>query len=73
MKTNETPGGHAVVLMSYDSKGMRFLNSWGEGWADSGFFKVKDASVLGLQFLDVYWTLNDLKHSEKEAYELHAA
>ena len=30
--------GHAVVLTSFDSECLRLLNSWGEKWADMGFF-----------------------------------
>ena len=46
-----------------------FMNSWGQGWGDGGFFRVEDAKVLdNMTFYDVYWTLTDLKQSEKEAY-----
>lgn len=33
-------GGHAVLLVGYDKeKGLyKFVNSWGEGWGDKGFF-----------------------------------
>ena len=56
--------GHAVVLTSFDSECLRLLNSWGEDWADMGFFRVQNADVLGLQFIDVYWTEDDLKEEE---------
>ena len=46
------------------------MNSWGQGFADGGFFRVKDQSVLNdTKFYDVYWTRNDLKPSEIEAYK----
>jgi hypothetical protein len=32
--------GHAVVFTSYNSKCLTFMNSWGEEWADNGFFRV---------------------------------
>ena len=56
--------GHAVVLTSFDSECLRLLNSWGEDWADMGFFRVENADVLGLKFIDVYWTEDDLKEEE---------
>ena len=61
----DTPtSGHAVVLTSFDSECLRLLNSWGEDWADMGFFRVQRANVLGLNFIDVYWTEDDLKEEE---------
>ena len=56
--------GHAVVLTSFDSKCLRLLNSWGEDWGDMGFFLVQKADVLGLTFIDVYWTEDNLKEEE---------
>ena len=62
--------GHAVVLTSYNSECLTFMNSWGNKWADSGFFRVENAKVLGdkLRFYDVYWELDDLSEEEKESY-----
>ena len=57
--------GHAVVLTSFDSECLRLLNSGGDEWGDMGFFRVQKADVLGLQFIDVYWTEDDLKEEEK--------
>ena len=67
------PGGHAVVLTSYDAESLRLMNSYGKDFADGGFFRVQDADVLGLKFVDVYWDLNDLRKEEKKAYEKHGA
>ena len=67
------PGGHAAVLTSYDAESLRLMNSWGEDFADGGFFRVQEADVLGLKFVDVYWDLNDLREEEKKAYEKHGA
>ena len=67
------PGGHAVVLTSYDAESFRLMNSWGDDWADQGFFRVQNSDVLGLKFVDVFWTLNDLGKREKKAYEQHGA
>ena len=68
---NTLLGGHAVVLTSFDSECLRLLNSWGEDWADMGFFRVENAEVLGLEFIDVYWTITDLTEEEKTYYEKH--
>ena len=66
-------GGHAVVLTSYDADSLRLMNSWGDDWGDQGFFGVQNSDVLGLEFFDVFWTLNNLSEKEKEAYEQHGA
>ena len=73
--TNPPPdtSGHAVVLTSYNSKCLTFMNSWGQQWGDKGFFRVKNAEVLQLEFFDVYWTLNDLSVGEKEYYEKYGS
>jgi len=65
--------GHAVVLTSFNSESLRFMNSWGSDWADGGFFKVQNAAVLGLTFYDVFWYEEDLLPSEKEAYRRDGA
>ena len=61
--------GHAVVLTSFNSECLRLLNSWGEDWGDMGFFRVQKADVLGLEFIDVYWTEDDLKEEEKTYFK----
>ncbi|XP_068678865.1 uncharacterized protein [Montipora foliosa] len=66
-------GRHAVVLTSYDAESLRLMNSYGEDFADGGFFRVQEASVLGLEFIDVYWDWNDLSEEEKRAYKKHGA
>ena len=63
------PGGHAVVLTSYQIKSLLFMNSWGCEWGDNGFFRVANSKVLNCEFYDVFWTLNDLSDAEKEEYK----
>ena len=68
------PGGHAVVLTSYDAESLRLMNSWGDDWADNGFFRVQNENVLPrLKFFAVFWTLDSLSQKEKTAYEQHGA
>jgi hypothetical protein len=40
-------GGHAVVIVGYDSAkdALKFANSWGEGWGDSGFGYIARKAV----------------------------
>ena len=60
-----------MVLTRCDPDCLTFMNSYGMDWADGGFFRIKDQSVLnGLEFYDVYWTEDDLTDSEKEAFKI---
>ena len=63
--------GHSFVLTSFDSESLRLLNSWGEDWGDKGFFRVQSADVLGLTFIDVYWTEKDLTEEEQNYFVKH--
>ena len=72
-QSSNKEAGHAVVLVGCNSNSLRFMNSWGYGFADNGFFRISlDRNMLKcmkMQFYDVYWTINDLKQSEIEAFE----
>ena len=62
-----------MVLIRCSPECLVFMNSWGQDWADGGFFRVKDASVLNnMKFFDVYWIKKDLTQGEKKAYEVRA-
>lgn len=68
------PEGHAVVLTACNPKCLKFMSSWGQEFADKGFFRVKDHEVLNeTKFYDVYWTLDDLKPNEIDAYSREGA
>lgn len=68
------PGGHAVVLTSYDAQSLRLMNSWGDDWADHGFFRVQNANVLPrLKFFDVSRNDDMLSREEKEACKQRGA
>ena len=68
------PKGHAVVLTGCNSNHLMFMSSWGQKFADGGFFRVKDYEVLNeTKFYDVYWTLDDLTQNEIYAYDKEGA
>ena len=66
-----TPGGHAVVLTHISKDYLTFLNSWGSDWADNGYFRVKNAAVLGMSFCDIFWYISDLSQNEIDSYNKH--
>jgi hypothetical protein len=56
-------------LINDDDNRLEFLNSWGTGFADEGFFCIKDENVLDqLKFYDVYWYESDLTQNEIQSY-----
>ena len=65
--------GHAVVLTSFDSECLRLLNSGGDKWGHMGFFRVQNERVLGLKFIDVYWTKDNLKKEEIIYFKKHGS
>ena len=65
---DEVSGGHAVVLAHISKDYLTFLNSWGKEWATNGYFKVKDANVLNMDFYDIFWFISDLSKEEIEMY-----
>ena len=61
--------GHAVVLIRCHPNYLLFMNSWGQKFADGGFFRVRDETVLhDMEFFDVYWEEDDLLPNEIKAF-----
>lgn len=71
----EGGGGHAVVLVRCDNTSLTFMNSWGPGFANKGFFTVDRASTLEIsggppmRFYDIYWTTDDLSTEEVKSWK----
>ena len=71
--SSEQTSGHAVVVTSYTSNCLVLMNSWGDQWADKGFFRVEYTDVLGLEFMDVFWTESNLSLRERHYYKTHGS
>ena len=70
IESSQIVGGHAVVLIRCHPNCLVFMNTWGQEFADGGFFRVQDEKVLhNMQFFDIYWEEDDLTTSEKEAFD----
>lgn len=63
--------GHVVVLTSFNADCLRLMSSLGDEWANGGFFRVKNAEVLNMQFIDVFWESIDLTCSDETYYKDH--
>lgn len=69
------PEGHAVLLTEINQRYLKFLNSWGQNWADGGTFKIENADVLTEYnthnkpiFYDVFFYEEELTEEEKDYY-----
>jgi C1A family cysteine protease len=40
-KSGSLRGYHAVAVVGYDDTGFKVKNSWGTGWGESGYFRIK--------------------------------
>lgn len=40
-KTGSLRGYHAVAIVGYDEQGFKVKNSWGTGWGEKGYFRIK--------------------------------
>ena len=40
--TGKLEGGHAILIVGYDDASQYFIvkNSWGDGWGESGYFRI---------------------------------
>ena len=62
-----------MVLMRCYPQFLVFMNSWGQDWADGGFFQVKDAQVLqDMTFFEIFWKDDDLTPKERKANKAKA-
>ncbi|VDI23939.1 Hypothetical predicted protein [Mytilus galloprovincialis] len=52
---------HFVVFTGYESSYLRFMNCWGEAWADHGFFKVQNENIFEFEFYDVLCAQDDVQ------------
>ena len=60
--------GHAVVLIAIEKNCLVFLNSYGEGFGDKGYFRVENSNVLHIRYYDIYWDESCLTKEEKYYY-----
>lgn len=52
-------GGHAVMAVGYDDKEQRFIirNSWGNDWAQKGYFTIPYSYITDNNLADDFWTI----------------
>jgi C1A family cysteine protease len=71
-KTGEVPmpvtgeqvlGGHAVLAVGYDNAQQRFLvrNSWGDGWAQGGYFTMPYAYLVDHSLSQDFWAIMEVE------------
>lgn len=57
-------GGHAVLLVGYDSRTRRFIarNSWGTTWGDRGYFYMPYAVISDRSMSDDFWVIRTVNN-----------
>jgi len=57
--TESVVGGHAVVIVGYDTATQRFIirNSWGVSWGQSGYFTIPFEYVLNAGLASDFWSI----------------
>jgi hypothetical protein len=45
---------HSCILVGFDPDWLRFYTFHGADWGDEGHFKVTNAGMLGIRFIDVF-------------------
>ncbi|CAK9011347.1 Alpha-protein kinase 1 (AK1) [Durusdinium trenchii] len=62
--------GHSVIIIGCDQKAWKIKNSWGDGFADDGYFRFSRQLLAKLQaeFIDVFFLECDLRDEDKKAY-----
>jgi hypothetical protein len=52
--SGEITGGHAQVIVGYDSESVTVANSWGRGWGEQGLSRVEWGVITGRDAYDFY-------------------
>lgn len=70
----EETSGHAVVIIGQSKLDWSVKNSWGDGFAHAGCFKIQKSLVDSLthSFEHVFWYEKDLSEHDREAFRVHS-
>ncbi len=65
--------GHAAVIVGHDDSSWKIKNSWGDDFADGGYFQMSKSLVLDCHpmFYDIFWYEHNLTADDLAAYETH--
>src|ERR1035437_3390991 len=56
-------GGHAILIVGYDTPGKRFLfrNSWGESWGMAGYGWLPEAYLAKVSLSSDFWVVQSVR------------
>ncbi len=63
MPKGSLEGGHALTIVGYDSKYIKFRNSWGEQWGDNGYGYMPWEYI---QYCSDFWVITSMKYAKLE-------
>lgn len=65
--------GHAAVIVGRDQDEWKIKNSWGDDFADEGFFRVRKDALPELRLYHVFFLEADLTPADVTAYHRHCS
>mmetsp|Transcript_103400 Transcript_103400/g.183264 ORF Transcript_103400/g.183264 Transcript_103400/m.183264 type:complete len:367 (+) Transcript_103400:485-1585(+) len=70
---SDTTSGHAVVIVGQEGGNWKFKNSWGDTFADDGYFRVSKICFDRMQsiYFDVFFYESELSEEDRLAYSSH--
>lgn len=66
-------GGHMAVIVGQDTTAWNVKNSWGDDFADKGFFKIGKDVLPNATFIHVYFLSEDLGEEDHAAYQKYCS
>jgi C1A family cysteine protease len=61
--TEESLGGHAVLICGYDHRGWILRNSWGVGWGAKGYSYLPYVYLLDSSFCTECWAITEVSNA----------
>lgn len=62
--------GHAAILIGFANGAWKVKNSWGEEFADGGYFRISKQLLEAARpsFIDIFFYEHDLRPEDRKAY-----
>lgn len=61
-------GGHSIVIVGYDQKYYKFINSWGETWGNNGYGFIPCEYINNIDYSDEFFILKKISNPKFNSY-----